>query len=272
MRVSFRVAGRHAALVVIGGLFLAPAAAMVLAGLMSDHQVFTTALWPRPFHWSNLGRALDRQPLLRQAMTTLVVAGLGTIGVLVSSIPAAYALANLRWRGRRWALAVVVAPFLLPVQVTAIPLYAAYARLGWVGSLLPLVVPSFFGDAFAIFLLRQFFVTVPEPMLDACRLEGGGEWTVLRRVVLPMTRPGVAAVALLTAVFAWNDFFNPLLYVGQRPQNWTLSVALAQYRGVHHVEWNLTMAAATLVALPLVVVFLVAQRSLTDGVAAQAQP
>lgn len=272
MRTIARAAGRRATLVVITGLFVAPTAMMVLAGLMSDRQVFTTALWPQPFNWSNFANALDQQPLLREALTTVVVAAFTTLGVLVSSIPAAYALARLRWRGRRWALAAVVAPFLLPVQVTAIPLYAAYAHLGWVGSLLPLIVPSFFGDAFAIFLLRQFFLTVPEPMLDACRLEGAGEWTVLRRVVLPMTRPGVAAVALLTAVFSWNDFFNPFLYVGQRPDRWTLSLALAQYRGVHHVEWNVTMAAAALVALPLAVLFLVAQRSLTDGVAAQAQP
>jgi multiple sugar transport system permease protein len=263
-------AGRGVGLLAVSAIFLAPLLAAFLAAVMSDRQVFTAALWPAPFRWANFTDALERQPLLDAALNTVVVAGLSTIGTLLSSIPAAYALARLQWRGRQFALLLVIAVFLLPAQVSAIPLYKAFAELGWVGTLLPLIVPSFLGSAFAIFVLRQFFLGVPEAMLDAARLEGSGEWGVLRRVVLPMTRPGIAAVALLNAIFVWNDFFTPYLYIGQKPELWTASVALVQYRSMHQVEWNLTMAAATIVTVPLIIVFLLAQRALTDGIAAQA--
>jgi multiple sugar transport system permease protein len=265
-----RSLGRQAILLLVAAAFLAPIVIAGLTAVMTTNQVGTDALWPQPWAWSNFGRALRDQPLLRMAGNTLFVAALSTVGVLLTSIPAAYALARMTWRGRDAALLLVIAAFLLPAQVSAIPLYAGFAHLGWIGTYAPLIVPSFLGDAFSIFLLRQFFVGVPDAMTDACRLEGGGEWRVLLRVVLPMSRPGVAAVALLHLMYMWNDFFAPYLYIGERPERWTLAIGLAQYRGLHHVDWNLTMAAATLVSLPIVAVFLLAQRALTDGVAAQA--
>jgi multiple sugar transport system permease protein len=272
MNALARRAARFALLALIVAAFVAPVVVMVLAGAMSDRQVFTSALWPRPWVWSNFTSALDRQPLVHQLANTMRVVLLSTLGVLLSSIPAAYALARLRWRGREIALVLVVAAFLLPPQVTTIPLYYAFAKLHLVGTLGPLIIPSYFGDAFSIFLLRQFFLTVPDAMLDACRLEGAGEWTVLRRVVLPMTRPAITAVALLNALFAWNDFYGPYVYVGAHPENWTVAVGLAQFRSTHTVDWNVTMAAASMVALPLVLVFVFAQRRLTDAIAAQAAP
>lgn len=264
-----RTLGRGTVLLLVAVAFAAPILIAMLTAVMTDAQADTGALWPRPWEWANFAHALHDQPLLRMAGNTLFVAGLSTVGVLLSSIPAAYALARIRWRGRNAALLFVIAAFLLPAQVSAIPLYAAFAHLGWVGTYAPLIVPSFLGDAFSIFLLRQFFVSVPEAMTEACRLEGAGEWRVLLTVVLPMCRPGVAAVALLHLMYVWNDFFSPYLYIGERPERWTLAIGLAQYRGLHHVDWNLTMAAATLVSLPIVVLFVLAQRALTDGVAAQ---
>lgn len=261
---------RNTALVAVAAIFLAPVLFGLLTALMTDLQADTSVLWPHPFRWRNFVDAMHNQPLLHMAWNTTVIAVLSTVGVLVSSVPAAYALARLRWRGRGAVLLLVLAAFLLPAQVAAIPLYIGFVHLHWIGTFAPLVVPSFFGDPFSIFLLRQFFITVPEPLLDASRLEGAGEWRVLWRVVLPLSRPGIAAVALLHVVFTWNDFFDPYLYLGERPDHWTLAIGLAQYRGLHHVDWNLTLAASTLVALPIVAVFLLAQRALTDGIAAQA--
>ena len=264
-----RTAGRYALLITIGVIFLAPFAVATLAAAMTDRQIGSNSLWPSPFRWTNFADAFRTQPLLHMALNTATIAFFSVLGVLASSIPAAYALARLRWRGRRLAMLVIMIAFLLPGQVTAIPLYAEFSHLGWVGTFLPLIVPSFLGDAFSIFLLRQFFLTIPQGLLDAYRLEGAGEWRLMTRVAVPLIRPGIAAVALLNVIATWNDFFNPYLYVGQNPDKWTLSIGLDQYRGTHNVDWNLTLAASLVVCIPLIVIFLLAQRALTDAVAAQ---
>jgi multiple sugar transport system permease protein len=267
---AVRTVGRHAVLIAVAVAFVLPLLVALRTAVIGERRVFTDAWWPHPWDWSSFADAFRDQPLLRMAWNTTLIAVVSTTGVLLSSIPAAYALARLRWRGRSAALLLVIAVFLLPPQVAVIAVYEGWAHLHLIGSYAPLLVPGFLGDAFAIFLLRQFFLTVPEAMLDACRLEGAGEWQVLWRVVLPMTRQGVAAVALLELIGSWNDFFNPYLYLGQNPERWTLSIGLAQFREVHHVEWNTTMAAALLVALPMVVLFLLAQRIIIDSVAAEA--
>jgi len=141
-----------------------------------------------------------------------------------------------------------------------------FAKLGWVGHLSPLIVPNFFGDAFSIFLLRQFFLTIPEEYSDSARCDGAGEWRILLRVVVPLARPAIAAVGLFSFLYAWNDFFGPLLYVGEARGNWTLSVALANFRSLYHVQWNLTMAATLLFMLPVVLLFFAAQKAFVQGV------
>jgi multiple sugar transport system permease protein len=264
-----RVLARYGLLITISVIFLAPFAVAALAAAMTDRQIGTNSVWPHPFRWANFADAFRSQPLLHMAVNTATIALFSVVGVLLSSIPAAYALARVRWRGRGLAMVLIMTAFLLPGQVTAIPLYVEFAHLGWVGTFLPLIVPSFLGDAFSIFLLRQFFLTIPQPLLDAYRLEGAGEWRLMTRVAVPLIRPGIAAVALLNVISTWNDFFNPYLYVGQKPDLWTLSIGLDQYRGTHNVDWNLTLAASLVVCLPLIVIFLLSQRALTDAVAAQ---
>lgn len=264
-----RSLARHAVLVTIAILFLTPMALAVVAALMPEREILTNDFWPHPLRWSNFADAIAGQPLVKETVNTLIIAGLSTVGMLASSIPAAYALARLRWRGRNAALLLVVAAFLLPVQVSSVPLYVGWVRIHLIGTFVPLILPSFLGSAFAIFLLRQFFLSVPNQLLDAYRLEGAGEWRVLWRVVVPMSRPGIAAVALLNVIGVWNDFYSPYLYLGERPENWTVSIGLAQYHDPIRIEWNLTMAAAVLTCLPLVVLFLLAQRALTDAVASQ---
>ncbi len=199
-------------------------------------------------------------------MNTFVYAGLSTVGVLLSSIPAAYALSRIRWRGRGVAFVLVLATMMLPTQVTIVPIYVMFAKLHWVGTLAPLIVPNFFGDAFSIFLLRQFFLTIPADYADAARVDGAGEWRTLLSVMVPLAKPAIAAVGLFSFLYAWNDFFGPLLYLGERQENWTLSVALSQFRGVYHVQWNLTMAATVLFMLPAVLIFFAAQRVFIEGV------
>jgi multiple sugar transport system permease protein len=257
---------QHSITIALAIAFLVPFVFITLTALMTDGQALSPRLWPSPFRWSNFHDVFASTDLLRYAGNTLLYAGLSTVGVLLSSVPVAYALARLRWRGRNLALIIVLAAMMLPSQVTIVPQYVMFAKLGWVGHLSPLIVPNFFGDAFSIFLLRQFFLTIPEEYSDSARCDGAGEWRILLKVVVPLARPAIAAVGLFSFLYAWNDFFGPLLYVGEARGNWTLSVALANFRSLYHVQWNLTMAATLLFMLPVVLLFFAAQKAFVQGV------
>jgi multiple sugar transport system permease protein len=257
---------QHSITIALAIAFLVPFVFITLTALMTDGQALSPRLWPSPFRWSNFYDVFANTDLLRYAGNTLLYAGLSTVGVLLSSVPVAYALARLRWRGRNLALIIVLAAMMLPSQVTIVPQYVMFAKLGWVGHLSPLIVPNFFGDAFSIFLLRQFFLTIPEEYSDSARCDGAGEWRILLKVVVPLARPAIAAVGLFSFLYAWNDFFGPLLYVGEARGNWTLSVALANFRSLYHVQWNLTMAATLLFMLPVVLLFFAAQKAFVQGV------
>ncbi|MHB8467351.1 MAG: carbohydrate ABC transporter permease [Acidimicrobiales bacterium] len=265
-RRALLAVAHHAALLTVAIVFLAPIAFIGLTALMTDRQTLSPHLWPHPFRWSNFATVFRTLPLWRLTWTTTKIAGLSTLGVVVSSVPVAYALACLRWRGRQVTLLLVLATYMLPVQVTIVPIYVVFAKLHWIGTLKPLILPSFFGDAFSIFLLRQFFLTVPGELIDAARAEGASELQVLTRVVVPMAKPAIAAVALFNFLFAWNDLFGPLLYLSQNEKLWTLSLSLSNFRSEHHVQWNLTMAASLLFMVPVIVVFLLAQRVFIQGV------
>jgi multiple sugar transport system permease protein len=155
---------------------------------------------------------------------------------------------------------------MLPPQVTIVPLYVMWAKLNLVGTLWPLILPNLFGDAFSIFLLRQFFLTIPESYLDAARVDGCGEFRILTSVVCRLAKPAIAAVALFMFLLTFSDFFGPLLYAGDEESSWTLSVGLAQFRTLHQVQWNLTMAATVMVLAPVVVLFFLAQKAFVEGV------
>jgi multiple sugar transport system permease protein len=204
--------------------------------------------------------------MFRYALNTLIYSGLATLGMLVSCIPAAYALAVLRWKGRDAAFLVVLVAMMLPPQVTIVPLYSMWAQLHLVGTLAPLIIPNWFGDAFSIFLLRQFFLTIPEEYSDAARVDGCGELRILLTVVLRLAKPAIAAVGLFAFLYAWNDFFGPLLYTGENAAHWTLSLGLSQFRTQYQVEWNLTMMATILFMAPVIAVFFAAQKAFVEGV------
>ncbi len=256
----------HTVLIALGAVFLLPVVFIVLTSLMTNDQVLTPNVVPNPVRWSNYSEVFRQIPLLRYTWNSLQVAVLSTVGVLLSCIPVAYALSRMRWRGRQAAFLAVLSTMMLPFQVTVIPLYILFVRFGWVGSFKPLVLPLFFGDAFTIFLLRQFFMTIPQELTDAARVDGAGEFQIMTRVVVPLAKPAIAAVALFQFLYSWNDFFAPLLYLGENRKLWTLAIGLSEFRGQFHVEWNLTMAASVMFILPVVVLFFLAQRVFIQGV------
>ena len=256
----------HSLLIVAAVIFLSPFIFITLTALMTNSQALSSHLWPHPFRWQNFADVFHQAPILRWALNTMIYATLATLGVLCSSIPVAYALSRIRWRGRNVAFGLVLIALMLPPVVSVVPLYVMWAKFHLVGTLGPLIIPNWFGDAFSIFLLRQFFLTIPEEYLDAARVDGCGEFRILTSVVLRLAKPAIAAVALFSILYTWNDFFLPLLYVGENPDHWVASIGLAQFRNLHQVQWNLTMAATLLVMLPVVIVFFLAQKAFVEGV------
>jgi multiple sugar transport system permease protein len=255
----------HVVLIALAIAFLAPLAFIIATALMTNQQALSPDLVPHPVSW-NFGKVFDKAPLLDYAANTFIYAGLSTVGVVLSSVPVAYALSRLRWRGRDAVFLLVLAAMMLPPQVTVVPLYVLFSKTHLTGTLWPLIIPNFFGDAFSIFLLRQFFLTIPEEYADAARVDGCGELRVMISVVSRLAKPAIAAVALFAFLYAWNDFFLPLLYTSDNPGNWPLSVGLSQFRTSHQVEWNVTMAATLLFMAPVVLLFFCAQRAFVEGV------
>jgi multiple sugar transport system permease protein len=265
-RVLLTVA-RHAVLIGLALMFALPFFFMLLQSVMPITQAKTTALWPERFEWSNYREVFNRVSLDRYVWNTLRVCFFATLGTVVSCVPVAYAFSHVRWRGRTLVFVLVLSTMMLPYQVLFVSQYQIFTTLGWIDTLLPLTVPAFFADAFSIFLLRQFFLTLPAEVLDAARIDGATELGVLARVVVPMAKPGIMAVAIFQFLFSWSDFFGPNLYLN-RDDNLTLAVGLVRMNTalVKTGESNLTMAASVMFVLPLLVVFFFAQKIFIEGV------
>jgi multiple sugar transport system permease protein len=258
--------GLHSVAIALAAAFIAPIVFIFLTSVMSDQQALTKNLWPTSWHWENFVEVFNKAPLVHYFLNSIMYAGLATIFMLVSSIPVAYALARMKWRGRNLMFYLVIVAMMLPPQVMAVPMYVMWAKLGLTGTLWPLIVPNLFGDAFSIFLLRQFLITIPKSYSESARIDGASELGILTKVILPMAKPGIAAAALFSFLNAWNDYFGPLLYSGENPDNWTLSLGLASFRGAQQVQWNMTMTATILVMLPVIMLFFFAQKYFIEGI------
>ncbi|GAA4436778.1 carbohydrate ABC transporter permease [Actinokineospora soli] len=257
---------RYSIPIALAVIFLAPFAFVVLTAFMTSEQALTSDLWPKSWHPENFVDIFTKLPMLDYLINSMTYALLATVFMLVSSIPAAYALSKLKWRGSKAVFVVVICMMMLPPQVVTVPLYLMWANAGLTGTLWPLVIPMLFGDAFGIFLLRQFLLTIPDEYRDAARIDGCSEWQVLLRIIVPLARPAIAAVAIFQFFYAWNDYYGPLLYTSENQDSWTLSIALSQFKHLHHVEWNLVMAASLLVMAPVIIMFFFAQKAFIQGV------
>jgi multiple sugar transport system permease protein len=256
----------HSVGVALAVVFLAPFVFIVLQSFMTSTQALTGDLWPQSWHPENYVEVFTKAPMLLYLRNTLLYATLATALMLVASIPAAYAMSRLQWRWRNAALVVVLMMMMLPPQVTQVPIYVMWTKLHLTGTLWPMILPNLLGDAFSIFLLRQFFLTIPQEYADAARVDGCSEWRVMTKVILPMAKPGIAATSMFMFFFCWNDFYGPLLYTSENPDNWTISLGLASFRNLYQVQWNLTMAATILAMVPVLVVFFLAQKVFVEGI------
>lgn len=244
-----------------------------LAGASSDHStdriVDTSQLKPvKAFspQWHNYPDALSSFPFVTYTLNTLILCTLTMLGTVLSSALPAYGFARLRWKHRDTLFFILIATIMLPPQVTMLPVFLIFRSLGWTGTMLPLIVPAFFGAAFYIFLLRQFFLTIPQELSDAARIDGCNEFGILWRILAPISKPALSTVALLSFTAAWMDFTGPLIYLHDE-RTYTLAVGLLAFLGRHGGEWSLLMAAATVMTLPMLILFFFAQRTYIQGIA-----
>ena len=240
----------YALLIALGTLFFIPFLWMIMTSLKSNAEVVRQNFLPEGLLISNYPKALTTMPFLQYTVNTLKITILNMIGTVFSASLVAYAFAKLRWKGRDIWFMIMLATMMLPSQVTQIPLFVLYKKLGWLNTYLPLVVGSFFGGgAFNIFLLRQFFSTLPNELSEAARVDGCSELGIFGHIVLPLCKPALATIAIFSFMGSWNDFFGPLIYLTE-PKKYTIALGLRAFQGYSGVQWNLLMAASVVVALP----------------------
>ncbi len=254
-------------------LFIAlPLGWMLTAALKPAHvPVFTVPTQWFPTTYFNLGTFVDAllrpgEPYLRFVGNTLFLAVINIIGAVLSNSLIAYPFSRLNFRGKNILFALVIATMLLPAPVLLIPQFLLFFNLGWYGTYLPLTVPAFTGNAFFIFLLRQYMRTIPKELDEAARIDGAGYWTIYWRIILPLSAPALVVVAVFTFLGSWNDFFGPLLYLDD-PHLFTLALALSTEVSRRGTEWNIVMAANLISMLPPLVVYALSQRRLLGGIA-----
>jgi multiple sugar transport system permease protein len=247
--------------------FIVPLWWQIATSLKIDEQIFTfPPIWiPDPFDWANYPEALTAIPFLRYLGNTLYISVWNVIGIVISCSLTAYGLSRLEWPGRNILFIMVLATMMLPYAVTMIPLYIVFTKLGWIGTYAPLIVPSFFGSGFDIFLLRQFFMTIPMELSDAGRIDGASHWDIYWRIILPLAKPALATVALFTFLHSWQDFMGPLLYISSDSQS-TLALGLQKFLILHQAEWSYLMAASTTFTIPIIIMFFLTQRTFIQGI------
>jgi multiple sugar transport system permease protein len=254
-------------LIVLAIIYLAPFVWMVTTALKTLPQSLASppVIIPNPITFKAFTDALTKMDYPLAFRNTLIYAIPAVIGTVVSCSLVAYGFALIPWRGRNLVFLVVLATMMLPTQVTLVPLYVIYAKLGWINTYLPLLVPTFLGTPCFIFLLRQFFLGMPKELIDAARLDGASEIRILATIVAPLSAPALITVAILTFIDKWNDFYGPLIFL-QKPELQPLSLAVQIFQTQHGTDWPLLMAASVLVAAPLVVLYFVAQRKFIEGI------
>lgn len=256
-------------LVLFTMFFILPFAWLISNSLKDAAHAFNADWIPQPIEWSNYVRIFNEVPLLLMARNSIIVSVLGVTAVVLSSSAIAYGLARLRFPGRKLLFTAVIGTMLLPGAVTMIPVYLIWKRLGLVNTLYPLWLGNLFGSTFCIFMLRQFFLSLPQELTDAARVDGASYYRIFWQIMLPLVRPALLTVAVLEFQAKWNDFMGPLIYI-QNPRLRTLPLGLqlfVQQQGYGQFRWELLFAASVLVTLPMVILFFAAQKQFTGGIA-----
>lgn len=247
-------------------LTLIPVVWMISRSFMRLEDTSTDMWIPNPFTLMAYIDVFTKQPFGLYLYNTVLVTTLGVLGTLLSCSLTAFGFAFLRFKGRELLFILVLSTMMLPGEVTMIPLYRIFYSLGWIDTFKPLIVPTFFGSAFFIFLLRQFFLTIPRDILEAARIDGASSLRIWWQIILPISRPALVTVAVFTFLGLWNDLMGPLIYISS-PKKYTLSMALLSYKSLYFEYTNMMSAAALITLLPCVIIFFLAQRAFIEGIA-----
>jgi multiple sugar transport system permease protein len=262
-------AAKHIVLIALSAVFALPLAWMILTSFKSAAQALAQPVvwWPHPFLAGNYPQLFSALPFFRFFWNTFLYAGITIVGVCISSSLVAYGFSRLRWPGRDAVFYVMLMTLILPFVCTLIPLFILYKHVNWIGSYLPLEVPTFFGSSvFSTFLLRQFFMTIPQSLSDAARIDGASEFYIYRRIILPLAKPAMATVILFQFIYCWNDFLGPLIYISNQ-SSYPLSLGLNLILGDYTTNWAWVMAGATAATAPIVILFFLTQRTFIQGIA-----
>jgi multiple sugar transport system permease protein len=259
---------RHGILIVLAVIFTTPFLWLLSTSLKTNEQIVQSSPdWiPRPATVQNFLNAFHTVPLLEYGKNTLIVTLFSVLGALCSNTLVAYGFSRIQWRSREFLFIVTLATLMLPFQVTMVPLFIMFSKLHWTNTFLPLIVPCFFGNAFYIFLLRQFFLGIPRELSEAARIEGASELQILWHIILPLARPALFTVALFQFLFSWNDFLGPLIYLNDQSK-FTLALGLANMQSAIGLsDFGMIMAAAVVTVLPVILLFIFAQRYFIEGI------
>jgi multiple sugar transport system permease protein len=256
------------ALVAFGAvLYAAPFVWMLSTAVKPGYQVYVVPpVWiPATIEWQNFIKPWQNLPFALFYKNTIIYTLTSVFGQLLSSSLVAFAFARMRFRGRGFLFILILSTIMLPNQVTLVPLYLLFTKLHWINTLLPLIVPNFFGGAFNIFLLRQYMMTIPLELDDAARIDGAGWFQLYWRIILPMSKPALGVIAVLSFTFHWNDYLFPLIYLNET-KNFTISLGLPLLNSRYVTDIQATMAQSVLAVLPLILLFFIAQRYYIQGV------
>lgn len=253
-----------------GGVFsLLPLIWLIRSAMMDMGQIFEMPpVWiPNPLRLSNFREALTILPFGRYFVNTSIIVALSVLGVLVTCSISAYSFARLKWRGRDALFGLLLSSMMLPYAVTLIPTFVGWSKLGLTNTFVPLIAPAWFGGgAFNIFLLRQFYLSIPRDLDEAAYVDGASHWKIFTSIIVPLTKPALIVVGLFSFLASWNDFLGPLVYLNSDTK-YTLALGLQQFKGMYAAEWHLMMAAATVVLAPAIAVFFIGQKYFVEGIA-----
>jgi multiple sugar transport system permease protein len=255
-------------LILIGGslLFLSPLWWMFATSVKSMQEImqYPPTWWPSEFHFENYVKAWNTAPFTRFALNTLFVSSFVVVGSVLSNSLVAYGFAKMHFRGRNALFTLVLGTMMLPGFVTLIPQYILFAKLGWLNTYLPLIIPPFTAGAFFIFLNRQFLLGIPNELLEAAKIDGASHFYIWSRLMLPLTKPVLATTAIFSFNGSWNDLLGPLLYLNDESM-YTIQLGLAMFKGTVQTQWHYLMAASILVLLPVVLLFFFFQKYFIEG-------
>jgi len=254
-------------IVVFSAIFLVPFVWMLCTSLKSFQEIYQNppTIIPHKLYLTNYVLAVTKMPFFLYFMNTLVISVLCVVGTVLSSSMVAYSMSKIKWKGSKFLFPIIVGTMMIPTQVTMIPLYILFTKMNLVGTMVPLILPTFFGGAYYIFLLRQFFRTIPDSLIESATIDGAKDITIFTKVILPLCKPAVTSVAIFTFLANWSDFLGPLLYLNKQDQ-YTLSLGLQAFMQTHFVEWGPLMAASLVFTVPIIILFFFAQSYFIEGI------